>query len=103
MRFEATTRDGQDLTSFALSPLTNQLAASLLTGTHRQSTVDIDYDSRIDIPAISDALCAPAPASRANPSPRPGSGGWVNLYRLPDIRIPITTYNFLPVCARARA
>lgn len=46
----ATTRDGQDLTSFASTPLNAQLSASLTAGAHRQSTVDIDDDGWIDMP-----------------------------------------------------
>ncbi|MEQ8405380.1 MAG: TonB-dependent receptor [Oceanicaulis sp.] len=45
-----TTRDGQDVTSFASTPLTDQLAGSLTTGAHRQSVVDIDDDGWIDMP-----------------------------------------------------
>lgn len=48
--FNATSRDGQDLTSFASTPLTDQLAASLTTGAHRQSLVDLDDDGWIDMP-----------------------------------------------------
>jgi len=48
--FNATTRDGQDLTSFASTPITDQLAASLTTGAHRQSLVDLDDDGWIDMP-----------------------------------------------------
>ncbi len=46
----ATTRDGQDVTSFASTPLTDQLAASLTAGAHRQSVVDLDDDGWIDMP-----------------------------------------------------
>lgn len=46
----ATTRNGQDLTSFASTPLTDQLAVSLTAGAHRQSLVDLDDDGWIDMP-----------------------------------------------------
>ncbi|WP_421857281.1 TonB-dependent receptor domain-containing protein [Oceanicaulis sp.] len=48
--FNTTSRDGQDLTSFASTPLNDQLAASLTTGAHRQSLVDFDDDGWIDMP-----------------------------------------------------
>ncbi|SDL82359.1 iron complex outermembrane recepter protein [Maricaulis salignorans] len=48
--FNATTRDGQDITSFASTSLSDQLAASLTLGAHRQSNVDLDDDGWIDMP-----------------------------------------------------
>jgi len=48
--FNATTRDGQDITSFASTPLNGALAVSLTTGAHRQSLVDLDDDGWIDMP-----------------------------------------------------
>jgi iron complex outermembrane receptor protein/outer membrane receptor for ferrienterochelin and colicins len=48
--FNTTTRDGHDLTSFASTPLTERLDASLTLGAHRQSLVDIDDDGWIDMP-----------------------------------------------------
>lgn len=46
----ATTRDGQDLTSFASTPLNDHFAISLTAGAHQQSIVDLDDDGWIDMP-----------------------------------------------------
>ena len=46
----ATTRHGQDLTSFSSTPLGEHMSASLTTGAHRQSQVDLDGDGWIDMP-----------------------------------------------------
>lgn len=47
----ATTRNGQDLTSFASTPITDNLAVSLTAGAHRQTRVDLDDDGWIDMPS----------------------------------------------------
>lgn len=57
--FNASTRDGQDLTSFASTPLTSQLAGSLTTGLHRQSVVDLDGDGWIDMPGYERVTARP--------------------------------------------
>lgn len=51
--FNASTRNGQDVTSFASTPLNDQASLSLTAGAHRQSRVDIDEDGWIDMPGYS--------------------------------------------------
>ena len=46
----ATTRDGQDLTAYGETPLSDNLAVSLTAGAHRQGIEDIDGDGWIDLP-----------------------------------------------------
>jgi iron complex outermembrane receptor protein len=46
----ATTRDGQDLTAYASSPIGKGWSASVTGGAHRQSRHDLDGDFWIDIP-----------------------------------------------------
>ncbi|HNP65271.1 MAG TPA: TonB-dependent receptor, partial [Woeseiaceae bacterium] len=46
----ATTRDGQDLSIYAASPLGRGWSGSFLTGYHRQSDQDLDSDTWIDMP-----------------------------------------------------
>ena len=43
-----TTRNGQDLTSYIESPLTDDLKGSLTVGAHHQDTQDVDDDGWID-------------------------------------------------------
>ena len=57
--FNATTRDGQDITSFASTPLNGALAVSLTTGAHRQSLVDLDDDGWIDMPGYERFTASP--------------------------------------------
>ncbi|NMH60938.1 TonB-dependent receptor plug domain-containing protein [Alteromonas ponticola] len=45
-----TTRDGQDLTTYAESPLTDSLSGSLTAGSHHQKSEDIDNDGWVDLP-----------------------------------------------------
>ncbi|MES2444758.1 MAG: TonB-dependent receptor [Pseudomonadota bacterium] len=45
-----TSRDGQDLTAYAASPLGRGWSASLVGGVHRQTRQDIDEDGWIDVP-----------------------------------------------------
>ena len=45
-----TTRNGQDLTSYIESPLTDDLKGSLTVGAHHQDTQDVDDDGWIDLP-----------------------------------------------------
>lgn len=45
-----TTQDGQDLTGFFETPISDQLAVSLTTGAHRQTEQDYNGDGRIDMP-----------------------------------------------------
>jgi iron complex outermembrane receptor protein len=45
-----TTRDGQDLTGYAATPLGGGWSASLTAGAHRQSRQDLDGDGWIDMP-----------------------------------------------------
>ncbi|OYW45724.1 MAG: ligand-gated channel [Sphingomonadales bacterium 32-68-7] len=47
----ATTRDGQDATAYAATPLGADWGASLTGGLHRQSAHDLDDDGWIDMPA----------------------------------------------------
>ena len=49
--FNITSRDGQDLTAYGETPITDQLNASLTLGAHRQSLEDFDQDGWIDMPA----------------------------------------------------
>lgn len=46
-----TSRDGQDITAFASSPLSEVWGQSVVAGYHRQSSEDVDGDSWLDIPA----------------------------------------------------
>jgi len=46
-----TSRNGQDLTSFSSTPVTDSISASLTAGAHRQTDVDLDKDGWIDLPA----------------------------------------------------
>lgn len=48
--FNATTRDGQDLTLYADGPLARNTGISLTAGAHRQSEQDLDGDGWIDMP-----------------------------------------------------
>jgi len=48
----ATSRDGQDLTGYAASPIGGGWSSSLTGGLHRQSAHDLDEDGWIDIPAF---------------------------------------------------
>ncbi len=45
----ATSRNGQDITSYFATPFTNDLSASLTAGVHHQKTQDLDDDGWIDI------------------------------------------------------
>lgn len=45
-----TTRNGQDITAYTASPLTETLGASLVGGLHRQTRQDLDDDGWIDMP-----------------------------------------------------
>ena len=45
-----TTRDGQDFTTYAESPLTDSLKGSVTAGAHHQKTEDTDSDGWIDLP-----------------------------------------------------
>ncbi len=45
-----TTENGQDLTGYFETPVTDQLSASLTAGAHRQSAQDFDDDGFIDMP-----------------------------------------------------
>lgn len=48
--FNATSRDGQDLTGYGATPLADGWAASITAGLHRQSRKDLDDDGWADIP-----------------------------------------------------
>ncbi len=48
--FNLTTEDGQDLTGYFETPLSEQVAVSLTTGANRQSVQDFDSDGWIDMP-----------------------------------------------------
>lgn len=48
--FNATTRDGQDVTGYAATPLGADWSASLTGGWHRQRRQDLDHDGWIDMP-----------------------------------------------------
>lgn len=49
--FNLTSRDGQDLTAYGATPMSEQLSASVTLGAHRQTLEDFDGDGWIDIPA----------------------------------------------------
>jgi len=49
--FNATSRDGQDLTGYFAAPIDGGWGASITGGLHRQSSHDLDEDGWIDIPA----------------------------------------------------
>ena len=44
-----TSKDGQDITSYFASPLTNDLSASVTTGVHHQAKQDLDNDGWLDM------------------------------------------------------
>ena len=46
----ATSRDGQDVTAYGATPLTERLGVSLVAGGHRQSRQDLDDDGWADMP-----------------------------------------------------
>jgi len=46
----ATTRNGQDLTAYAASPLSDAWSYSVVAGAHRQSRQDLDDDGWVDMP-----------------------------------------------------
>lgn len=48
--FNATTREGQDVTGYAAAPLTGALSASLTAGYHRQTVQDLNSDGWADMP-----------------------------------------------------
>lgn len=48
--FNVTSRNGQDVTGYFATPLTEQLGVSLTTGAHRQGLQDFDNDGWIDMP-----------------------------------------------------
>ncbi len=48
----ATSRDGQDVTAYAATPLSDQWSGSLTGGVHRQTRQDIDGDGWIDMPGF---------------------------------------------------
>lgn len=48
--FNATSRNGQDLTAYFETPLSDQVGVSLTAGAHRQGIEDFDYDGWIDMP-----------------------------------------------------
>jgi outer membrane receptor for ferrienterochelin and colicins len=45
----ATSKNGQDLTAYFSSPLTDQISASITAGVHRQSEQDLDEDGWLDM------------------------------------------------------
>jgi iron complex outermembrane receptor protein/outer membrane receptor for ferrienterochelin and colicins len=49
--FNLTSRDGQDLTVYGATPLSDNFSASITVGAHRQTVVDFDNDGWIDMPA----------------------------------------------------
>lgn len=46
----ATSRNGQDITAYTASPLSDSIGASLIGGFHRQTRQDLDDDGWIDMP-----------------------------------------------------
>lgn len=57
--FNATSRNGQDLTAYAASPINEFWQYSLTTGLHRQSRQDLDEDGWIDMPGYERATLRP--------------------------------------------
>lgn len=49
--FNLTSRDGQDLTAYTASQVSDQIGISLTAGAHRQGVVDFDSDGWIDMPS----------------------------------------------------
>ncbi|GHB02762.1 TonB-dependent receptor [Algimonas arctica] len=49
MLMNVTTRDGQDLTAYAETPLNESVGVSLTAGAHRQTETDLDDDGFIDL------------------------------------------------------
>lgn len=55
----ATSKNGQDITSYFASPLTNDLSASITAGIHHQEEQDLDDDGWIDIAGYERASVRP--------------------------------------------
>jgi len=55
----ATSKNGQDITSYFASPLTNALSASITAGVHHQEKQDLDDDGWIDIAGYERASARP--------------------------------------------
>lgn len=57
--FNATSKNGQDITSYFASPLTDALSASVTAGVHHQKEQDLDDDGWIDIAGYERASVRP--------------------------------------------
>ena len=57
--FNATTRNGQDLTAYLSRPLSDQLGVSLTAGAHRHGEQDFDKDGWIDMPGYERVTARP--------------------------------------------
>lgn len=55
----ATSRDGQDLTAYVATPVTDTFGASLTAGAHRQGHADLDGDGWTDIPSYERRVLRP--------------------------------------------
>ncbi|REL26328.1 TonB-dependent receptor [Thalassotalea euphylliae] len=54
-----TSKDGQDITSYFASPITDTLSASVTAGVHHQKEEDLDYDGWIDMAGYDRATVRP--------------------------------------------
>jgi outer membrane receptor for ferrienterochelin and colicins len=59
MLFNLTQRDGQDVTAYGATPLSNGFSVSVTGGLHRQTTNDLDDDGWIDMPGYQRATLRP--------------------------------------------
>lgn len=57
--FNATSRDGQDFTSYIAGPVSSGAGLSLTTGAHRQTAQDIDGDGWADLPGYDRFVARP--------------------------------------------
>ena len=57
--FNATSRDGQDITAYGAMPVNDHLGLSLTAGAHRQGLEDFDLDGWIDMPSYERVTARP--------------------------------------------
>ncbi|AOT07636.1 TonB-dependent receptor plug domain-containing protein [Pseudoalteromonas luteoviolacea] len=57
--FNATSKDGQDITAYVASPVTDEISTSITAGAHHQAAKDLDHDGWIDMAAYNRATMRP--------------------------------------------
>lgn len=57
--FNATSQNGQDLTTYLETPITDRIGVSVTAGAHRQGIEDFDYDGWIDMPGYERVTARP--------------------------------------------